>query len=105
MKIEILVKKIRLENNMTLETLSQLSGISKWHLSKIERQERDPKLSTMVQIALALKVDIDKLYKVIPWHWKCVIYCFYKIKKLFRKKNDIFVKQKGCFVKSCPNAT
>lgn len=65
MKIEILVKKIRLEKNMTLETLSQLSGISKGHLSKIERQERDPKISTMIQIALALKVDIKELYKVI----------------------------------------
>lgn len=65
MKIEILVKKIRLERNMTLETLSQLSGISKGHLSKIERQERDPKISTMIQIALALKVDIEELYKVI----------------------------------------
>lgn len=66
MKIEILVKKIRLEKNMTLETLSKLSGISKGHLSKIERQERDPKLSTIIQIALALKVDIEELYKVIP---------------------------------------
>lgn len=66
MKIEILVKKVRLEKNMTLETLAKLSGISKGHISKIERQERDPKLSTLIQIALALKVDIDKLYKVIP---------------------------------------
>lgn len=66
MKIEILIKKIRLEKNMTLETLANLSGISKGHLSKIERQERDPKISTMVQIALALKVDMKELYKVIP---------------------------------------
>lgn len=66
MKIEILVKKIRLEKNMTLEQLAKLSGISKGHLSKIERQEREPKLSTIIQIALALKVKIDELYKVIP---------------------------------------
>lgn len=66
MKIEILVKKVRLEKNMTLETLARLSGISKGHLSKIERQEREPKLSTIIQIALALKVDIEELYKVIP---------------------------------------
>lgn len=66
MKVEILVKKTRLEKNMTLETLAKLSGISKGHLSKIEREERDPKLSTIIQIALALKVDIEKLYKVIP---------------------------------------
>lgn len=66
MKIEILIKKVRLEKNMTLETLANLSGISKGHLSKIERQERDPKLSTILQIALALKVDIEELYKIIP---------------------------------------
>lgn len=40
MKIEILLKQIRLEKGMTLETLSQLSGISKGHLSKIERQDK-----------------------------------------------------------------
>ena len=66
MKVEILVKKVRLESNMTLETLAKLSGISKGHLSKIERQDRNPSLDTMVQIALALKVDIKELYKVIP---------------------------------------
>ena len=66
MKVEILVKKVRLENNMTLETLAKLSGISKGHLSKIERQDRNPSLDTMIQIALALKVDIKELYKVIP---------------------------------------
>lgn len=66
MKIEILVKKVRLEKNMTLDTLAKLSGISKGHLSKIERQERDPKLSTIIQIALALKVEVSDLYKVIP---------------------------------------
>lgn len=66
MKIEILIKEVRLKRNMTLDTLSKLSGVSKGHLSKIERQEREPKLSTLIQIALALKVDIKDLYKIIP---------------------------------------
>ena len=65
MKIEILIKKIRLEQNMTLEKLAKLSGISKGHLSKIERQERDPKLTTMIMISRALKVEISDLYKII----------------------------------------
>ena len=64
MKIEILIKKVRLEKNMTLETLSKLSGISKGHLSKIERQEREPKISTPILIAKALKVDVNNLYRV-----------------------------------------
>ena len=66
MKIEVLVKKVRLEKNMTLETLSKLSRISKGHLSKIEREEREPRIGTLIQIAMALKVDIKELYKVIP---------------------------------------
>lgn len=66
MKIEILIKQVRQEKNMTLETLAKLSGISKGHLSKIEREERDPKLSTIIQIAMALKVNVSDLYKIIP---------------------------------------
>ena len=66
MKIEILIKQVRQEKNMTLETLAKLCGISKGHLSKIEREERDPKLSTIIQIAMALKVNVSDLYKIIP---------------------------------------
>ncbi|MCI7206492.1 MAG: helix-turn-helix transcriptional regulator [Clostridium sp.] len=64
MKVEILLKQVRLEKGMTLEMLAQLSGISKGHLSKIERQERDPKISTLVLIADALKVNVNDLYKI-----------------------------------------
>lgn len=64
MRIKILIRKIRQKQNMSLETLSKLSGISKGHLSKIERQERDPKLTTIILISKALKVDITELYKV-----------------------------------------
>lgn len=65
MEIEILIKKVRLEKGMTLETLANLSGVSKGHLSKIERQERDPKLSTMIKVSTALKVGIEELYEII----------------------------------------
>lgn len=66
MKIKLLIKEVRLVQNMSLATLSKLSGISKGHLSKIEREEREPKIGTLIQIAMALKVDIKELYKVIP---------------------------------------
>lgn len=65
MKIKILIKEARLSQNMSLATLSKLSGISKGHLSKIEREEREPRIGTLIQIAMALKVDIKELYKVI----------------------------------------
>ena len=66
MKIELFIKQVRLEKNMSLNELARLSRISKGHLSKMERQEREPRLSTLIQIALALKVDIKELYKIIP---------------------------------------
>lgn len=65
MKIKILIKEARLAQNMSLATLSKLSGISKGHLSKIEREEREPRIGTLIQIAMALKVDIKELYKII----------------------------------------
>ena len=65
MKIKLLIKEARIAQNMSLATLSKLSGISKGHLSKIEREEREPKIGTLIQIAKALKVDIKELYKVI----------------------------------------
>lgn len=64
MRIEILVRNVREQKNIKFETLAKTAGISKGTLSKIERQEEEPRLSTMVMIALALKVDIKELYKV-----------------------------------------
>lgn len=64
MRIEILVREVREQKKIKFETLAKMSGISKGALSKIERQEQEPKLSTMIMIALALKVDLKELYKV-----------------------------------------
>ena len=64
MKIEILIRKVRQEKNITLDMLSKTSGISKGHLSKIERQEVEPRLSTMILISIALKVELKELYKI-----------------------------------------
>ncbi|MCI8699750.1 MAG: helix-turn-helix transcriptional regulator [Clostridia bacterium] len=66
MKVEILIKQVRLEKNMSLVELSRLTGIDRGHLSRIEREEKEPKISTLIQIAMALKVDIKELYKIIP---------------------------------------
>lgn len=64
MRIEILVREVRERKNIKFETLAKMAGISKGTLSKIERGEQDLKMSTMISIALALKVDIKELYKV-----------------------------------------
>ena len=65
MKVEILIRKVRKSKNITIEELATKSGISKSHLSYIERGEKEPTLSVLVMISIALKVDIKELYKVI----------------------------------------
>lgn len=65
MRVEILLREIRKERKMTLDTLSKLTGMSKGHLSRIERKETDPTITSLARIALALNIDITKLYKII----------------------------------------
>lgn len=64
MRVEILIREIRKKNNINLGTLAKLSGVSKGTLSKIERNEQQPKLITMLLIAKALKCNIEELYKI-----------------------------------------
>lgn len=64
MKVIILLKEIREEKQISLEQLSKLSGISKSHLSYIERQEKEPTITVLIKIAKALNVDIENLYEV-----------------------------------------
>lgn len=64
MRVEILLREVREEKNISLRRLAEITGISASQLSKIERQESEPTISTLVRIALALKIDIQKLYKI-----------------------------------------
>ena len=66
MHIEFRIKEVRKSKNITLERLSELTSISKSHLSNIERGEKEPTVSILIRIALALKVDEKELYKVYP---------------------------------------
>lgn len=65
MRIEILIREIRKEKNVSLDKLAKLTGMSKGHLSRIERKETEPTISSLARIALALNVDITELYKII----------------------------------------
>lgn len=64
MRVEILVRKVRLEKEYTLDKLAQLTKMSKGHLSRIERGETEPTISSLARIAIALKVKVDDLYKI-----------------------------------------
>lgn len=62
--MKIKIKEIRENKNMTLLELSEKTGISKSHLNYIERGIKEPTLSVLVKIALALEVDEKDLYEV-----------------------------------------
>ena len=64
MRVEILVKKIRIEKGYTIDKVAQLEKMSKGHLSRIERGETEPTISTLARLAMALKVDVNDLYKI-----------------------------------------
>lgn len=66
MRVEILIEKVRKEKGLSLSALAKLVGMSKGHLSRIERGEGEPTISTLIRIAFALKVDEKELYKIIP---------------------------------------
>lgn len=64
MRVEILVKKIRIEKGYTIDKVAQLAKMSKGHLSRIERGETEPTISTLARLAMALKVHVNDLYKI-----------------------------------------
>ena len=65
MHVEILVKQIRMGQNMTLGKLADKSGISRTHINDIENNLKTPSLFVTIKLARALDVEITELYKVI----------------------------------------
>jgi len=55
------IKKIRLENKLSQEKLAEMSGLTKGYISKIEKSDTAPPLSTLSKIATALNADITSL--------------------------------------------
>ena len=46
--------------------MSKMTGISKSHLNYIEKNEKDPTISVLVRIAMALNINVEELYNVVP---------------------------------------
>lgn len=55
------VRSLRVQQRWSLEELAERSGVSRAALSKIERGERNTRLSNAVNIAEALDVPLDRL--------------------------------------------
>lgn len=70
MYIIIKLKEIREQKNLSLGDLAKKTGISKSHLNYIEKGEKEPSLSMIIRIAIALNIDEKELYKVVKWFIK-----------------------------------
>ena len=55
------IREARTEQALSLEQLARLTGISAPALSLIETGKRDPRLTTLVRIAAALRVPLEAL--------------------------------------------
>lgn len=62
--MHIEIREARENKNITLSKLAKRASISKSHLSNVERGEKEPSISILIRIALALKVDEKELYKI-----------------------------------------
>lgn len=63
--IKMKIREIRESKNISLSKLAQEAKVSIAHLSDIERNIKEPTLSVLVRIAIALEVEhIDELYEV-----------------------------------------
>lgn len=57
------VRRLRLEKGMTLQQLSEISGISKPALSQIENEVTMPPIATLLKIAKALGIHIGDFFQ------------------------------------------
>ena len=57
------IREIRKQRALTLDTLSERSGVSKGMLSQIESEKVNPTLATVWKIARGLGVDLEALLK------------------------------------------
>jgi transcriptional regulator with XRE-family HTH domain len=65
-RIAALIRSYRLRRNLTLAALSELSGISVAHLSRLENGQRTPTVRLLLQLARALGVSLGTLVGESP---------------------------------------
>ncbi len=64
-----MIKKYRLAQNMTQEELAEKLGISWRHLQRLERDERNMRLSLFKKVVKTLNVSDDEILKYIKKRW------------------------------------
>lgn len=60
-----MIKKYRLQNNLTQEELAEEIGISWRHLQRLEHNEENTRISTFKKIIKALDIPDDEILKFI----------------------------------------
>ena len=60
-----MIKKYRLQNNLTQEELAEEIGISWRHLQRLEQNEENTRISTFKKIIKALDIPDDEILKFI----------------------------------------
>jgi transcriptional regulator with XRE-family HTH domain len=56
------IKELRNLKRMTLETLAESTGFTKGYLSKVEKNEKAPPVSTLIKIAKALQISLPEIF-------------------------------------------
>jgi transcriptional regulator with XRE-family HTH domain len=57
------LKRIRTNKNITQTELAETLGVDKSFVSNIENGKTNPTLSTITNLAKALKIKVDELFK------------------------------------------
>ncbi|HMJ02307.1 MAG TPA: helix-turn-helix transcriptional regulator [Conexibacter sp.] len=55
------LRRIRRERDLSQEALARAAGLAPNHVSELERAKRDPRLTTLVQLADALGMPVGEL--------------------------------------------
>ncbi|HEM7507399.1 TPA: helix-turn-helix transcriptional regulator [Providencia rettgeri] len=61
LNIGLAMKQCRDAKNLTLQEMAEKSGLTKSYLSRIENSQRDPTISALEKISLALDIPLNIL--------------------------------------------
>jgi len=57
------IRQIRLQNNLTLESVAEVTGLTKSYLSMVENGKKSPPIATLSKIARAFGVNIGAFFE------------------------------------------